>query len=499
MSNPAAASAAASSLPPTAAAIASPAPRPGPRKRSTTASSKTLTDAADVTVPSSGTRRGSRELSTPVREEDYSPSENEDFGKNVMQPAYGEGVSEKASLPRTSNKAVAQVLDNIPRRESLPTRPKVLKLSLQAKPADAVGGASMFGHPMRILVSRPFVAFIIVAGLATTLWSWRSPSPSPYAVTMEGQVADLEKVLRKTTKMMQVQLDLVDMKILKEVEGLRKELEVKIGEQATSFGTELRNMKSKTDDIGASLKKLIETGFPTKQEVSNLISSVVEERASEGSGEALSLDDVRAVARRLVETELDKHAADGIGRVDYALGTGGGKVVDHSEGFYHGLGIDWRHYLPGSKQKHSLANKVLEPSFGEPGQCLPLKGRNVYIEIALRTSIFPEAFSLEHVSRAVAYDISSAPKEFRVFGWLDSYKEEDASFKPMAQVLLGDFVYDINKKSVQTFVVPHESQEKLINMVRLEVLSNYGSRSHTCIYRFRVHGAGPKPASPASA
>jgi SUN domain-containing protein 1/2 len=126
--------------------------------------------------------------------------------------------------------------------------------------------------------------------------------------------------------MMQVQLDLVDMKIHKEIDGLRREIEDKIDEQATSFGTELRNMKARTEDIEASLKMFIDAGFPTKHEVLELITSMVEQRAVEGSGDALSLDDVRAVARRIVEVELDKHASDGIGRVDYALASGGGKV-----------------------------------------------------------------------------------------------------------------------------------------------------------------------------
>lgn len=332
--------------------------------------------------------------------------------------------------------------------------------------------------------------------MVTTFTSWKNPQPSRQPVSMEGQITELQEILRKTTKMMQVQLDLVDVKIHKEIEGLRKELEEKIEEQTTSFGTELGNIKAKTEHIESSLKSLIDAGFPTRQDVLNLINSVVEERAAEGSGEALSLDDIRAVARRLVEAELEKHAADGISRADYALGTGGGKVVDHSEGFYQGLGTHWLHFLPGATHKHHLANKVLEPSFGEPGQCLPLKGSKVYIEIALRTSIFPAAFSLEHVTKSVAYDVSSAPKDFRVYGWLDGYKKGDAAAKSLNEVLFGEFVYDIEKKLVQTFSVLPDSREVLINTVRLEVLSNYGSPSHTCIYRFRVHGSDRKAALP---
>lgn len=472
--------AAASPLPPTAS-MATPSRS---RKRN---ASRSLTESADVSTPVRGTRDDDASLMV---------------AGTVELAGGGDSMAKKASVPRSSAKLVAQAGEH---HSPLSTKPKLLKLSLQATKPSGGGGeaAASRSHRSKNLFSGsflPFFIFILVAGLATTFWSWKAPPSSLHATSMAGQVTELEEILRKTTKMMQVQLDLVDMKIHKEIEGLRKDIEEKIDEQATSFGTELRNMRAKTEDIEASLKGLMDAGFPSRQDVLSLISAVVDKRAAEGTGKALSLDDVRAVARHLVEVELDKHAADGIGRVDYALGTGGGKVVDHSEGFYHGLRIGWHQvagsFFPGASNKHSLASKILEPSFGEPGQCLPLKGSNVYVEIALRTSIFPDAFSLEHVSKSIAYDVSSAPKEFRVFGWLDSYKKDDGALKSMAQILLGEFMYDIEKKSVQSFTVPQDLMGKLVNMVRLEVLSNYGSPSHTCIYRFRVHGSDSKVSLP---
>ena len=42
-------------------------------------------------------------------------------------------------------------------------------------------------------------------------------------VVSEGQIAGLEEFLKKTTKMLQFQLELVDMKFGKEVEGLKKD------------------------------------------------------------------------------------------------------------------------------------------------------------------------------------------------------------------------------------------------------------------------------------
>ena len=88
-----------------------------------------------------------------------------------------------------------------------------------------------------------------------------------------------------------------------------------------------------------------------------------------------------------------------------------------------------------------------------------------------------------------------------MFGWLDSFKKDEATEKSMSQLLLGEFMYDIEKKNVQTFTIPEDSKArgKLINMVKLEVFSNYGSPSHTCIYRFRVHGSDLKSIQPSTA
>ncbi|KAH7404006.1 hypothetical protein KP509_15G005200 [Ceratopteris richardii] len=488
MSNPPASSAegtpslgamAAGSSLPYSSSIATPsmAPRSSKKKRDT---SKSLIDSIDAGTPARRTTGDGAPLMVA----------------GAVEFTGGNYLPEKASLPRSSGKIASQAADITPRRDAVPSKPKRMKLSLQktnSPSGDAGTSQSSRSFLFKNMFSFSFVLLVIVAGLATTPWTWRAIPSSLDTGTMEGQVAELQEVLRKTTKMMQVQLDLVDIKIHKEVEELRRNLEDKIDEQTITFSTELRNLMAKTDDIESSLKDLLNAGFPSREDVLTLINSVVDKRAAEGSGNALSLDDVRAVAKRLVEVELEKHSADGISRVDYALGSGGGKVVDHSDGFYHGLGIGWHllspSFLLGASNKHPLANKILEPSFGEPGQCLPLKGSSGYVEIALRTSIFPDAFSLEHVAKNAAYDISSAPKEFRVFGWLDSFRKDNAAQHFMSQVMLGSFVYDINKTNVQTFPVPVELTGKLVNLVRLEILSNYGSSSHTCIYRFRVHGS----------
>lgn len=349
--------------------------------------------------------------------------------------------------------------------------------------------------------------FIFLGGIGQTLWNWTmKPSVKdtvgPGNFVSEGQIAELEDLLKTTTKMLQFQVELVDMKYGKEMEGLKKDLEESIEDHATAFYTELQNLKAQTGDIEESLLKLKGSGVLTKDDVLGLLNQVVDKRASEGEGQALSLDDIRAVARRMVEVEIERHAADGLGMVDYAVGTGGGRVVHHSEGYLHANGRKWGLAAVGSFLKtgspmHPYAGKVLEPSFGEPGQCLPLKGSRVFVDIALRTAIFVNAVTLEHVAKSVAYDRSSAPKEFRIFGWLHQQKEE-ISEETQQMFLLGEFTYDLERSSVQTFNLPLDSTGKLVNLIKLDVLSNHGSPSHTCIYRLRVHGSEPEVLRPAA-
>lgn len=439
------------------------------------------------------TRNANREV---IGEEEPAQSQTADYtyGKDLSHTIRGETVLEPISNSRIAANPVKMTLktrrSKSPENRQSPKSPSASRSKWQF--ADGV-------------FTKAFIVFILVAGLLSTVWHWGlytdSGSNLKVAVPLEvlaseSRILELQDFLKKTTKMMQAQLELVDSKIAKEVEGLRKELEERIGEQAATFMSELRSLQAKTGEIEESLVKLTDSGVLSRKEVLALVTSVVNMRAAEGDGQVLSLDDVRAVAKQIVEAEIDKHSADGLGRVDYALGTGGGRVVGHSEGYFVGSGWSWgRGALDmltlNFEGLHRDANKMLKPSFGEPGQCLPLRGSSVFVDVALRTSILPQAVTLEHVAKSVAYDRSSAPKDFRIFGCLR--KDEDDAIAEAEQMdLLGEFSYDLEKSSVQTFDLPVQSTKKLINMIKLDVLSNQGSSTHTCIYRVRVHGSEPE-------
>ncbi|KAI7743154.1 hypothetical protein M8C21_023601 [Ambrosia artemisiifolia] len=289
----------------------------------------------------------------------------------------------------------------------------------------------------------------------------------------ERRIAEVEAFLKTTTKMMQLQVDVVDRKIETEVKGLKTELSKRIDDEKVAVGQKFGEFDRR---VGSVEKMLSGSEWLSKEEFDRFV-----EEFGKGGGE-VKLDEIRGLAKEIVEREIGKHAADGLGRVDYAVWTGGAKVLRHSEAFSASRVMGWF-----SGNVRSDAVKVLQPSFGQPGECFPLKGDNGFVDVKLRTAIVPEAVTLEHVSKSVAFDISSAPKHCKVWGWLQN--DEDTQ----KEHLLTEFTYDLEKSIAQTFnVLDTKGEDQIvIDTIRLELLSNHGSPTHTCIYRVRVHGHQP--------
>ncbi|KAK3407994.1 hypothetical protein EUGRSUZ_J00319 [Eucalyptus grandis] len=307
----------------------------------------------------------------------------------------------------------------------------------------------------------------------------------------EGRIAEVEGMLKKTSKMIQVQVDVVDKKLGSEIGGLRKEFSKQIQDNSVMMRTDLKKLEAKSEAVEQSLRELKEGNWLSKEEFEKFIEEFMKGKGGVGDQSDVSLDDVKAYARDVVLKEIEKHAADGLGRVDYALFFGGGMVVKHSEPYLIGKGSTW-FSISNRQGVHSDADKMLKPSFGEPGQCFPLKGSNGYVQIRLRTAIVPEAVTLEHVAKSVAYDRSSAPKDCRVSGWLQG-QADAAAVDTEKMFLLAEFMYDLEKSNAQTFRVMDLTAPGLIDTVRLDFTSNHGSPTHTCIYRLRVHGHEPEP------
>ncbi|CAN8269483.1 unnamed protein product [Cochlearia groenlandica] len=294
---------------------------------------------------------------------------------------------------------------------------------------------------------------------------------------LESRISAVDGLVKTTTKMMQVQVEFLDKKMESETRAIRQTID----STSSSLQSDLKKIESRTDTLQASLDDVNAKTWVSREELERVYEDLKKGMVYDSSVSDVSIDELRAFARDIVEKEIGKHASDGLGRVDYALASGGGYVMDHSDPYLVGNGGNW--FGTSRRRAHSNAVKVLTPSFGEPGQCFPLKGSSGFVQVRLRTPIIPEAVTLEHVSKAVAYDRSSAPKDCRVSGWLE---DKDTGSETM--LLLTEFSYDLDRSNAQTFDIAESAQSGLMNTVRLDFTSNHGSSSHTCIYRFRVHG-----------
>ncbi|KAM6188936.1 uncharacterized protein WM294_014868 [Sarcoramphus papa] len=126
---------------------------------------------------------------------------------------------------------------------------------------------------------------------------------------------------------------------------------------------------------------------------------------------------------------------------------------------------------------------ILQPRIA-PGDCWPFQGSRGHVVIRLPEQIWPTAFTIWHISKAVSPsgEVSSAPKEFAVSG------VDEAT----AETLLGTFTYDVHKEIAQTFHVQKELP-RTFRYIKFQVQSNWGNPEYTCVYRVQVHG---KTASP---
>uniref|UniRef100_A0A4W3I9R8 SUN domain-containing protein n=1 Tax=Callorhinchus milii TaxID=7868 RepID=A0A4W3I9R8_CALMI len=96
---------------------------------------------------------------------------------------------------------------------------------------------------------------------------------------------------------------------------------------------------------------------------------------------------------------------------------------------------------------HSLSLSLSPQPDVHPGNCWAFKGSQGFVVIHLSAPIRPTAFTLEHIPKSVALlgSISSAPRDFAVYGLADESKEEGH--------LIGRYTYDQDSDPIQIFPV----------------------------------------------
>ncbi|CAN8257124.1 unnamed protein product [Cochlearia groenlandica] len=430
--------------------------------------------------PTAATRR------TPVLSGEKIP--NFDFPESLAKGGVGETGGTSRDPIRTESivdRSNGQDLGPVTRRSisATATQRKTRKVSTPKSEK------SRWKRVARVF-AKQLVALLIIVGLikVTNMAILKvTPSSSSSSSGLESQISEADGLVKATTSTMQAQVDSLEKKMEMEAKAIRQELETK----SSAFHSELKKIESRTESLEKSVQEVNAKPFVSRDELDRIYEELKKGNVDDSSFSEVSIDELRAYAREIMEKEIEKHAADGLGRVDYALASGGAFVMQHSDPYLVGKGSNW--FATSIRRAHTNAVKMLSPSFGEPGQCFALKGTNGYVQIRLRGPILPEAFTLEHVAKSVAYDRSSAPKDCRVTGWLQGKGLESSSenLESEEMQLLTEFSYDLDRSNAQTFNILDSSRSGLVDTVRLEFTSNHGSNSHTCIYRFRVHGRAP--------
>nr|XP_061782925.1 SUN domain-containing protein 2-like isoform X3 [Nerophis lumbriciformis] len=208
-------------------------------------------------------------------------------------------------------------------------------------------------------------------------------------------------------------------------------------------------------------------------------------RKEEGGGTLLSSSRFSCAVQEvkvMVENALRLFAHDRTGLADYALESAGGSILSTrcSETYKTQAALLSLFGLPLWYFSQS-PRVVIQPDV-HPGNCWAFKGSTGFLVIRLSMRILPTAFSLDHIPKALAphRSVSSAPRDFRVYGLQDEREEGGR--------LLGSYTYQEDGDALQTYSVTEENHRSF-QIIEVQVLSNWGHADYTCMYRFRVHGS----------
>eukprot|EP00005_Dracoamoeba_jomungandri_P002836 CAMPEP_0174252498 /NCGR_PEP_ID=MMETSP0439-20130205/1943_1 /TAXON_ID=0 /ORGANISM="Stereomyxa ramosa, Strain Chinc5" /LENGTH=730 /DNA_ID=CAMNT_0015333045 /DNA_START=78 /DNA_END=2270 /DNA_ORIENTATION=- len=261
--------------------------------------------------------------------------------------------------------------------------------------------------------------------------------------------------------------------VLQNKESRDEQLSAKVAQLNDALSKLSKDVSLKNGELGKSVDQL-EKEVNEKRDKIDLdqetLDKIINSLKQDNVGKVgLTEEDVR----RIVEEGIEVLTADRINRTDYALITTGAKIVHgstadkHKSGFFASL---------LSRTTHD-ASIVLTPG-NTMGHCFAFSGSTGMITIQLPYPVIIDGVSVDHISKGVSRrEADSAPKDFKV--WAVKLSNEKTP------KLLGEFMYDINGKQVQTFNIENSDW---FRYVTFQIKSNHGNEEYTCVYRLRVHG-----------
>ncbi|XP_059157128.1 SUN domain-containing protein 1-like isoform X2 [Physella acuta] len=249
----------------------------------------------------------------------------------------------------------------------------------------------------------------------------------------------------------------------------------------------LSQLGAHENQLASLLAMINRTDFVERAEMEQVTQQILEQLkvlladrdVASSNGIPVEVDEMKI--KSIIDDALMKFSADRVGMPDFALESAGGSVlsVRCSETFYKQTALVSIFGIPLWYTSNS-PRTVIQPNV-HPGECWAFKGNSGYLVLQLSHPIQPTAFTMEHIPRTLAPkgDISSAPKEFTVFG-LNSESDVQG-------VNLGNYTYEDSGNPIQLFPIQNLNPG-VYQHIELRIRNNHGNKEYTCLYRFRVHG-----------
>ena len=359
---------------------------------------------------------------------------------------------------------------------------------------------------------------------------------------MQAELASLSEQLSRldnsaVTQSLQRQLQLVQgrgddsalklQNFMAEVRDVMSSISKRLDKQSTP-PEGLSKVQSTVDRLQDWIRRVETSTDATPQMIRDLEKKMVALHAAESKARASKgPKEVTPIIAQYVEDMMLRTLKDRIGLTDFAIYSGGGRIIPSltSPTYELPLRRSWIPFFGGPSGPQARPPvTALVPDLNV-GSCWPLRGTNGTLGVYLTRHVHITSFTIDHASKDVVYDITPAPKHVRVWGVVDgadnlaklaAHREElsirkevgtlnedeveemeesrppYSSLPPALEfVRLGKFEYDINASdNVQTFQVPDRIKDLGIDygVVLFDVRSNWGHPGYTCLYRVRVHG-----------
>ncbi|MBW0470944.1 hypothetical protein O181_010659 [Austropuccinia psidii MF-1] len=216
-------------------------------------------------------------------------------------------------------------------------------------------------------------------------------------------------------------------------------------------------------------------------------------------------EELKDTVEEMIEEALERYSNDGIGKRDFALFTGGARIIpQYTSNTYEIRPKNWSDrviaFVTGTDSviRGRGPATVLSPE-SEVGMCWPINGSTGQIGIYLSRKVKVTEISIEHASRQLALDLDSAPREIEVWGIEDDKKLVEMTYDPYKGPRVQTFkVFSPPKADLsvgeseddhqQTAMEEPTLNEDLRQGILVKIKSNHGNPFYTCLYRIRVHG-----------